>query len=110
MRKCEDPEGPNLAYEPPQIIKGVQVGPIGEEKIGTEQLEALREALFVQMEPGEKIYYERCSVCHAPREVSHYTRQQWQGITQSMFPRAGLDDEEARLVLDFLMKNAADAH
>jgi len=28
------------------------------------------------------------------------------GITQSMFPRAGLDEGEQKLVLEFLMKNA----
>lgn len=61
------------------------------------------------MAPGEKIFFERCTVCHAPREVTHFTQQQWKGITPSMFPRAGLDEEEAALVMDYLMKNAADA-
>ena len=34
---------------------------------------------------------------------------QWNGITQSMFPRAGLDDTQRKTVLDFLEKNAKDA-
>jgi trimethylamine-N-oxide reductase (cytochrome c) len=34
---------------------------------------------------------------------------QWQGITESMFPRAGLEESERKLVLDFLNANAKDA-
>ena len=41
--------------------------------------------------------------------VKGFTQLQWRGITPSMFPRAGLDEEEAALVTDFLMRNAADA-
>ncbi|MES0882446.1 molybdopterin-dependent oxidoreductase [Roseibium sp. SCP14] len=109
MRKCEDPEGPNLAYEKPDIIDDVALSAIDEDKLGLDRLYDITENLYADMEPGEKIFYERCTVCHGPREVSHFTRQQWKGITPSMFPRAGLDDEEAALVTDFLMKNAADA-
>lgn len=110
MRKCEDPEGPNLAYDPPATIADYDVAEIDEDKLGLERLEALTASLYADMEPGEKIFYERCTVCHGPREVSHFTRQQWKGITPSMFPRAGLEGEEAELVMDYLMKNAADAH
>ena len=109
MRKCEDPEGPNVAYDPPAIIEDMQLAAIDDEKLGLDRLTDLTEALFADMGPGEKIFFERCTVCHAPREVTHYTRQQWKGITPSMFPRAGLDEEESALVMDYLMKNAADA-
>lgn len=110
LRKCEDPEGPNRAYEPPAIIDGMEVAEIDEDKLGLERLEDLTASLYADMAPGEKIFYERCTVCHGPREASHFTQQQWKGITPSMFPRAGLDEQEAELVMDFLMKNAADAH
>lgn len=110
MRKCEDPEGPNMAYEKPEIIEGMDLAAIDDDKLGLDRLAALTEALYADMEPGEKIFYERCTVCHAPREVTHYTRQQWKGITPSMFPRAGLEDEEQALVMDYLMKNASDAN
>ncbi|WP_299849008.1 molybdopterin-dependent oxidoreductase [uncultured Roseovarius sp.] len=109
MRKCEDPEGPNQAYEKPPIIEDMEIAAIDDEKLGLERLEELTEALYADMGPGEKIFFERCTVCHGPREVSHFTRQQWKGITPSMFPRAGLDEEEAALVMDYLMENAADA-
>lgn len=109
MRKCEDPEGPNMAYEKPPIIEDYALAEIDDEKLGLDRLEALTESLYADMAPGEKIFFERCTVCHGPREVTHFTQQQWKGITPSMFPRAGLDDDEAALVMDYLMKNAADA-
>ena len=110
MRKCTDPEGPNKAYDKPPIIEDATLPEISDEDMGLERLEALTAALYADMGPGEKIFYERCTVCHAPREVSHFTKQQWKGITPSMFPRAGLDEGESKLVMDFLMKNAKDAH
>ena len=41
-----------------------------------------------------------------PRDPGHFTQKQWQGITPSMFQRAGLNDEEQRVALEFLMTNA----
>jgi trimethylamine-N-oxide reductase (cytochrome c) len=41
-----------------------------------------------------------------PREPGDDTVKQWHGITDSMIPRAGLTDEERKLVLEFLEKNA----
>ena len=72
----------------------------GSEMLGT---------FMANMEPGEKMFYERCTVCHGPREPKNFTQKQWQGITQTMFERAGLETEERKLVLDFLMKAAKDA-
>ncbi len=109
MRKCEDPEGPNMAYDPPAIIADMEVDAIGDEKLGLDRLEALTAALYADMTPGEKMFFKRCTVCHAPREVTHYTQQQWKGIVPSMFERAGLDDGERELVMEYLMTNAADA-
>lgn len=108
MRKCVDPEGPNMAYHPPAIIEDMELAAIDDEKLGLDRLEGLTAALYADMTPGEKMFFERCTVCHAPREVTHYTQQQWKGIVPSMFERAGLDDGERELVMDYLMKNAAD--
>ncbi len=110
MKKCEDPDGPNLAYEKPAIIEDMELAAIDDEALGLERLEALTESLYADMGEGERMFYERCTVCHAPREVTHYTKLQWKGITPSMFPRAGLDDAEAALVMEYLMENAADAN
>ncbi|MEM9577798.1 MAG: molybdopterin-dependent oxidoreductase [Pseudomonadota bacterium] len=110
MRKCEDPEGPNMAYEKPAIIEDMELASIDEDALGLDRLYDLTESLLADMSPGEKIFYERCTVCHGPREVSHFTQLQWKGITPSMFPRAGLDEAEAALVMEYLMENAADAN
>ncbi len=110
MRKCTDPEGPNQAYEKPPIIDDMEVAALDDDKLGLDRLYDLTAALMADMGPGEKIFFERCTVCHAPREVTHYTQQQWKGITPSMFPRAGLDEAEAALVMEYLMENAADAN
>ncbi|WP_347309663.1 molybdopterin-dependent oxidoreductase [Defluviimonas sp. SAOS-178_SWC] len=109
MRKCEDPEGPNTAYDPPAIIDDMEVAEVDDDSVGSDRLSALTEALYADMTPGEKMFFERCTVCHAPREVTHYTQQQWKGITPSMFERAGLDESEKALVMEYLMENAADA-
>ena len=74
-----------------------------------ELTDAVIEALYAEMSPGEKLFYERCTVCHGPRDVSAFTQLQWKAITPSMFPRAGLDDAEAAMIMDFLMANASDA-
>ena len=74
-----------------------------------ERAAKIKGATTSNMLPGEKLFYERCTLCHVPREPGDYTKNQWHGITQSMFPRAGLDDAQRKLVLEFLEKNAKDA-
>ncbi|MFB2533444.1 molybdopterin-dependent oxidoreductase [Paracoccus sp. p3-h83] len=109
MRKCTDPEGPNLAYEPPQIIAGEPLAEIDGDQLGLDRIYDLVQELYAHMEPGERMFYERCTVCHGPRDPAGFTQQQWKGILPSMFERAGLDDDQRQMVTDFLMKNAADA-
>ncbi len=41
--------------------------------------------------------------------MTHFTQNQWKGITPSMFPRAGLDQSEVMLVMEYPMENASDA-
>lgn len=108
MRKCEDPEGPNLAHEKPPIIEA-EVPALDQSALALERIDNVTHAMLADMSPGEKLFYERCTVCHAPRDPSHYTQKQWRGITPSMYPRAGLSDEEAAGITQFLMENAADA-
>ena len=109
IRKCEDPEGPNMAYEKPPILEGVELAAIDDADLALDRLDAVIEALYADMSPGEKMFYERCTACHGPRDVGAFTKLQWKAITPSMFPRAGLDDAEAALIMDFLMENASDA-
>jgi trimethylamine-N-oxide reductase (cytochrome c) len=109
IRKCEDPEGPNTAYEKPPIIEGVELAAIDDADLALDRLDGVIEALYADMSPGEKLFYERCTVCHGPRDVGAFTQLQWKAITPSMFPRAGLEEAEAALIMDFLMANASDA-
>ncbi|PLX38237.1 MAG: trimethylamine-N-oxide reductase [Hyphomicrobiales bacterium] len=108
MRKCEDAEGPNLAYDKPAIVE-MELAAIDEEVLGLGRVEGIFEHIMADMTPEEKLFYERCTVCHAPREPSHYTQLQWKAVLPSMFERAGLDDAERATVETFLMARAADA-
>ena len=98
-----------MAYDKPDIIGDYELAEIDEDVLGLDRVYDITESLLADATPGEKIFYERCTVCHGPREVSHFTMNQWKGITPSMFPRAGLDENEATLVMEFLMENASDA-
>ncbi|CAM2834249.1 molybdopterin-dependent oxidoreductase [Moritella viscosa] len=107
MKKCTDPDGPNEAYTKPAIIdKSKAEFAIA---YGLGRVSGLKAKATADLGPGEKIFYQRCTVCHGPKDTTHFTKLQWKGITKSMFPRAGLNPEEQGLVLDFLMKNAKDA-
>lgn len=106
LRKCTDADpGGSKAFEPPKIINKTDLK-IDTAFYGLARAEALREKATASLTPGEKLYYQRCTVCHGPRDPGHFTQNQWKGITESMFPRAGLDGDQAKLVMDFLMKNA----
>ncbi|WP_415184489.1 molybdopterin-dependent oxidoreductase [Phaeovulum sp.] len=109
IKKCEDPEGPNMAYDKPAIIDDMEITEIDDDLLNLDRIDALVEALYADMSPGEKMFYERCTVCHSPRDPAAFTQLQWKSITPSMFPRAGLDADEETLVMDFLMKSASDA-
>lgn len=105
IKKCTDAESENLAYEPPEIKTGKVALDLATLNLA-QRAAKLKTDAVAGLTPGEKLFYERCTVCHVPREPGDYTIKQWHGITQSMFPRAGLNDGEKKLVLDFLEKNA----
>jgi trimethylamine-N-oxide reductase (cytochrome c) len=109
VAKCEDAERPNQAHQNPAILTDYQFAAIDESELGLDRVADIVESLYAEMEEGERIFYQRCTVCHGPRDPGAFTQLQWRGITPSMFPRAGLDDDEAALVTDFLMRNASDA-
>lgn len=104
LRKCNDPESPTRAFEPSKSVKRAVT--FEEKFYGLDRAHALKEKSMASLSPGEKIFYQRCTVCHGPRDPGQFNSTQWLGITQSMFPRAGLDEGERKLVLDFLLKNA----
>ena len=109
LKRCDDAESVNRAYEPP-VIERVEQRKLDVDALKlSERANIVKGATMGAMVPGEKLFYERCTVCHVPREPGEFTKSQWHGITQSMFPRAGLDDLQRKVVLDFLEKNAKDA-
>lgn len=109
LKKCDDAEGPSTAYEPPAIVDGVKYAAIEEAAIGVDRLTAIIEKNQAAMTPAEQLFYQRCTVCHGPRDPAAYTKLQWKSVTQTMFERAGLEPDERKTVLEFLLKNAADA-
>lgn len=109
LKKCTDAETRNRAFEPPEVLKA---GKLGLDVAGMklmERAEALKGTTMASMSPGEKLFYERCTLCHVAHEPDALTVKQWQGVTTSMFPRAGLDIDQQRMVLKFLESNAKDA-
>ena len=109
LPKCTDAESENLAYEPPAVEQADKRAlDVAAMKL-MERAAAIKGSTMASMSPGEKLFYERCTLCHVPREPGDFTKNQWHGITQSMFPRAGLNDQEKDIVLKFLEANAKDA-
>ncbi|MFG0732150.1 molybdopterin-dependent oxidoreductase [Photobacterium damselae] len=113
-KKCTNPCSPNQAYEPPHIVAESDCQMMM--SLATLNIpERINKFMHSsvsnkpQQSIGEKIFYERCTMCHAAPDPASHTKGQWDGITQSMFPRAGLNEQEKKEVLDFLYKHAAKA-
>lgn len=108
LKKCTDAESRNRAFDPPETLKAGKLAIDIDGMKLAERTEAIKGATMATMTPGEKLFYERCTLCHAAPEPNSLTVKQWHGVTASMFPRAGLDDGQKSMVLDFLEKNARD--
>ena len=105
FKKCTDPETPNKAYEPPKIVKPEYAVDLWSLELG-KRLKAVESSSGGKQSPGEALFYSSCTLCHAAPKPGDMTFNQWKGITQSMFPRAGLSAPDRKLVLAFLEKNA----
>ena len=104
LRKAEHVDGPNLAYEPPEIEP--ETVSLNREVFGLERLDHFSATFMAEMEPGEKLFYEKCTLCHVPQDPAGHTMKQWIGITESMFANAGATSDEQTLILEFLAKYA----
>ena len=55
---------------------------------------------------GEKLYKERCSICHAPPKPEEKTEKQWPKIMDQMAANAQLNAREKETVLKYLVDHA----
>ncbi|WP_119006031.1 molybdopterin-dependent oxidoreductase [Vibrio halioticoli] len=113
MKPCHDPESDNRAFEPPVVETNKQghtvtAAPISA-RAKANSAETQKAAKPSVHSAGEALFYERCTMCHSAKDPKQYTKAQWHSITQSMFPRAGLDPEQRKLVMSFLEAHAKDA-
>jgi hypothetical protein len=60
-----------------------------------------------QLEAGRALYVERCSSCHVPPAPTSVPADRWPGEVAEMKERAGLSDDEARLVERYLITVAS---
>ncbi len=109
LKRCVDPETPNRAFEPPAIERGKKLAVNAASARFAERAAKLRGMALSGMPLGERLFYERCTLCHAPQEPGDFTRKQWQGITDVMFRRTNLSPAEKEAVLEFLEAHAKDA-
>ena len=113
-KKCNDPCSPNKAYEPPVVEQGINqpndgcILPMAGLNIQNRiAMLHKKKGKKPTISRGEQIFYASCTLCHAAPNPGSHTVAQWEGITQSMFPRAGLSPADRKLVLSFLAKHAA---
>lgn len=73
---------------------------------GTLAKDALGEDLEAIWDETQELYFEMCSVCHAPPQIEHLSMIEWDAIYPSMKSRTTLDEEESAQILRFLKSNA----
>lgn len=105
LKKCNDAEE-NKAFNPPEIIEDKYF--FSPEALGINQQVEQLQSKFAQldMSPGELLFYNACSVCHAPQNPKSYSLTQWNGIMDSMSARAGIKGEDRELIMEYLAQHA----
>jgi hypothetical protein len=59
-------------------------------------------ATLAELEHGRNLYSKRCSSCHELFEPARFDGKRWQTELSQMRDRAGLRDDEERLILQYL--------
>lgn len=67
-------KGINDTSELPGIVTDAKVG-FDEKFYGLDRTVALREKAVASLTPGEKIFYQRCTVCHGPRDPAQFNEK-----------------------------------
>jgi hypothetical protein len=55
---------------------------------------------------GKQLFTARCGRCHGLPETNQFTAEKWDGILPVMFPRTGMNNEEALHVRAYVFANA----
>ncbi len=76
------------------------------ELAGTIAKDAVGEDIEAIWDETQELYFEMCSVCHAPPQKEHLSMIEWDAIFPSMQVRTTLDEEEAASILRFLKSNS----
>lgn len=59
-------------------------------------------ATVAELEHGRALYSKRCSSCHQLFDPARFSAERWQKELAQMRNRAGLHDNEERLILQYL--------
>jgi hypothetical protein len=59
-------------------------------------------ATVAELESGRTLYSKRCSTCHELFEPAHFSGPRWKAQLVEMRDRAGLKEDEERLILQYL--------
>jgi trimethylamine-N-oxide reductase (cytochrome c) len=109
LKECDDAESENRAFEPPIIERGKELALNFGTVSFSERATRLRGKRLARMSAGERLFYERCTLCHVPQEPGDFTKKQWLDTSKVMFQRANLNEAEKDTVMKFLEANARDA-
>jgi trimethylamine-N-oxide reductase cytochrome c-type subunit TorC len=73
---------------------------------GTISKDAVSDDIEAVWDETQELYFEMCSVCHAPPLVKHLSMMEWDAIYPSMKVKTTLDEEESAGIVRFLKSNA----
>jgi trimethylamine-N-oxide reductase cytochrome c-type subunit TorC len=73
---------------------------------GTVAKDALSDDVEAIWDETQELYYEMCSVCHAPPQIEHLSMIEWDAIYPSMKVKTTLDEDESASIIRFLKSNA----
>jgi trimethylamine-N-oxide reductase cytochrome c-type subunit TorC len=76
------------------------------ELTGTIAKDAVSDDIEAIWDETQELYFEMCSVCHAPPQVKHLSMIEWEAIYPSMKVKTTLDEEESAGIVRFLKSNS----
>lgn len=59
---------------------------------------------MISVNNAEIFYKEKCSSCHKLYLKSYFSKEEWENKLPQMFQEANLNEEEKKLLYDFILK------